>query len=277
MMIIDIFTKEEFSAEMFENKINQQARIRLVSRKCKHCQSRYILKDRWNELVTELVDEKGNLYLSVSLDSIKYYFPHVNPNEKAYICQVINEKRFFTIVQGVKIYRKSANSASIKKYLLSIKEKNKASGKTAEYLSRESVKARRKELDTKWKKDNREHFLKRTRDYQKNKLLCDPSYRISKNLRSRIRSAIKNNQKSGRTLEILGCDILFLKVHLESKFKEGMTWENYGLHGWHIDHIRPCDSFDLSDPEQQKKCFHYSNLQPLWAKDNLSKGSRFVI
>jgi hypothetical protein len=55
-----------------------------------------------------------------------------------------------------------------------------------------------------------------------------------------------------------------------------MTWENWALDGWHIDHIRPCCSFDLTDPEQQKKCFHYSNLQPLWAEENWSKGGKWV-
>ena len=50
-----------------------------------------------------------------------------------------------------------------------------------------------------------------------------------------------------------------------------MTWENHTTHGWHIDHVKPCAVFDLSKPEEQKKCFHYTNLQPLWAKENLSK------
>lgn len=61
---------------------------------------------------------------------------------------------------------------------------------------------------------------------------------------------------------------------LEQQFTEGMTWENYGE--WHVDHIRPCVSFDLSIPEQQQECFHYTNLQPLWAKDNLQKSDKIL-
>jgi hypothetical protein len=53
-----------------------------------------------------------------------------------------------------------------------------------------------------------------------------------------------------------------------------MTWQNYGYYGWHIDHIKPCASFDLRKPSEQRKCFHYSNLQPLWAKDNLQKSDK---
>jgi hypothetical protein len=63
---------------------------------------------------------------------------------------------------------------------------------------------------------------------------------------------------------------------LESKFQEGMTWDNWSRTGWHIDHILPLDNFDLADPEQLRRACHYTNLQPLWAKDNLSKGSKYV-
>lgn len=80
--------------------------------------------------------------------------------------------------------------------------------------------------------------------------------------------------KSARTIELLGCPVWRLKFYLAVLFDPGMTWENHGE--WHIDHIRPCKSFDLSDPSQQRECFHYSNLQPLWAPDNLIKGDKYV-
>lgn len=100
--------------------------------------------------------------------------------------------------------------------------------------------------------------------------------KISHAIRSRTASAIKNQYtaKSKKTTTLLGCSIAHARQHLESQFLPGMTWENYSLHGWHIDHIKPCSSFDLTDPEQQKACFHYTNLQPLWATDNMSKGKK---
>lgn len=90
--------------------------------------------------------------------------------------------------------------------------------------------------------------------------------------RGRTKIAVKREYRSGSCLQLLGCDITFLKKYIESKFTEGMSWDNYGE--WHIDHIIPCYKFDLSDPEQQKICFNYKNLQPLWAKDNLRKGNK---
>ena len=93
-------------------------------------------------------------------------------------------------------------------------------------------------------------------------------------MRVRINRALNGEDKSASTRELIGADPEFVKKHLESQFEEGMSWDNNTNDGWHKDHIIPCASFDLSDPEQQKKCFHWSNLQPLWAKDNLSKGAK---
>lgn len=100
------------------------------------------------------------------------------------------------------------------------------------------------------------------------------NYHIAHSLRNRIRLAIRNNgtTKSKKSLKLLGADIDTVRAHLESQFKSGMSWGNRGE--WHVDHIIPCCQFNLTDLEQQKKCFHYTNLQPLWAKDNLIKGGK---
>lgn len=97
-------------------------------------------------------------------------------------------------------------------------------------------------------------------------------YKIAHGMRNRVRLALLNNSKFGRTLELLGCTIPQLKIHLEDKFISPMTWDNYG-DLWEIDHIKPCAYFDLSKKEQQELCFNYANLQPLFSKDNRTKGS----
>jgi hypothetical protein len=98
-------------------------------------------------------------------------------------------------------------------------------------------------------------------------------FRILNALRVRLCDAINGRNKSAKTQDLLGCSIEDLKKHLEASFEPGMTWENWQHDGWHIDHIRPCASFDLTDPKQQRQCFHYTNLQPLWATDNIRKGA----
>lgn len=114
------------------------------------------------------------------------------------------------------------------------------------------------------------------RKYVNRKMLEDPIFKLTKNLRGRLRNLLKFNLKSGSAVRDLGCSVPELKIHLENKFQEGMTWENHGKYGWHIDHIMPIKSFDLSNREQFLKACHYTNLQPLWAKDNLSKGSKVI-
>jgi len=125
-------------------------------------------------------------------------------------------------------------------------------------------------------KNNRTKLNKQTTQYQNNRCKVDPNYKLSRRLRSRLWQAITNQrgQKSNRTMVLVGCTIPFLRGYLEARFKEGMTWENYGT--WHIDHIQPCASFDLTKKENQVKCFHYTNLQPLWASENLSKGDELL-
>jgi hypothetical protein len=98
--------------------------------------------------------------------------------------------------------------------------------------------------------------------------------RLRANIHRRMLLVLKGINKSQHTCEIIGCGIDELRQHLESQFLPGMTWGNWSRQGWHIDHIMPCASFDLSDPEQQRKCFNYRNLQPLWAIDNLKKGAK---
>ena len=100
------------------------------------------------------------------------------------------------------------------------------------------------------------------------------NYKIKDNMRKRIMTALKKDggKKTKRTMKLVGCTVEQLKQYIEKQFQPGMSWEQRSL--WHIDHIIPCASFDLTKLSEQKKCFHYTNLQPLWAEDNLKKGAK---
>ena len=102
----------------------------------------------------------------------------------------------------------------------------------------------------------------------------DPGFRILRNLRNRVWSALNGRAASSSTTELLGCSIPELKQHLQGQFTSGMSWENYGE--WHPDHIRPCRSFDLTDPEQQRACFFWANLQPLDGPENHAKSDTWT-
>lgn len=110
------------------------------------------------------------------------------------------------------------------------------------------------------------------------RLSINPLARITKRLRDRLYQKVKRAgaNKAAPTMELLGCGMDEFKAYLAEKFQVGMTWDNHGRFGWHIDHIKPCSSFDLTDPEQQRACFHYTNLQPLWWSDNLSKSDKII-
>ena len=135
----------------------------------------------------------------------------------------------------------------------------------------EKVRASKK----KWKENNKET----TRAYEKKRIADDPKFRFVQALRRRVKNAFRsqNARKSVKSLDVLGCSPAEGALRLERQFQPGMTWENHGFGPgkWHIDHIRPVSSFDLSDPEQVRACFHFTNLQPLWQEDNLRKSDKW--
>lgn len=105
-------------------------------------------------------------------------------------------------------------------------------------------------------------------------LRTDPSFAVQCALRSRLYEALKGNLKTSTTMTLVGCTAEQLRTWLEARFTPGMSWENYG--SWEVDHKRPCSSFDLADPKQQRECFHHTNLQPLWRRDNRLKGNTLL-
>lgn len=121
---------------------------------------------------------------------------------------------------------------------------------------------------------NKTQLNKKTAKYKRLRRQNNTQFKLSVNLRTRLLHALKGNFKSGSAVRDLGCSIDKFKLWLEMHFQDGMSWDNYGPKGWHIDHKIPISSFNLTNREELLKACHFSNLQPMWAKDNLIKGNR---
>ncbi|MHA1738808.1 MAG: hypothetical protein ACTSWD_09500 [Candidatus Heimdallarchaeota archaeon] len=182
--------------------------------------------------------------------------------------------------------RKSEYSQRHKKYYQENKAKIK--NKTQNYYLKNITKKRQYSKDHHLKHKNDIDYKNKRLEYrEKNKIRLNKqiylihrkyyknniSYRIKENCRGRINNALRGYTKSLSTMLLIGCEVDYLMFHLQEQFTKGMSWDNYG--DWHVDHIRPCASFDFVKESEQKKCFHYTNLQPLWAKDNLSKHTKY--
>lgn len=163
-------------------------------------------------------------------------------------------------------YCKKCNYTDVKTKRAKLPKKKKAS----KYTPEERL-ARDRFHKAQWKKNNPEKAKESARKRMKRKAAADPAFRIKQRVRARIWEMLKQS-KSKRTMDYVGCSLTDLKLHLETQFSSGMSWDNYGQ--WHIDHITPLASFDLTDEAQQNVAFHYTNLQPLWAKDNLQKSAK---
>lgn len=174
-----------------------------------------------------------------------------------------------------KAYR-AANSEEVRKSALRRYRSDLTKHRAANQQSAKRNRAKNSAREREWRKKNTE----RVRGYYcksvKKKYAKDDLFKLQQNMRTRICAVLSRagSSKNSRTMDLVGCTASELREHIERKFLPGMTWNNKGHCGWHIDHIVPLSRFDLVDEEQQKAAFHYTNLQPLWAEDNLRKSNK---
>lgn len=125
--------------------------------------------------------------------------------------------------------------------------------------------------------DRRRRSRPRINLYIRNKRATDLNFKLSRVLRTYVSVHIRKGFKSAKSSELLGCSIESFRMYIESLFQPGMSWDNYGREGWHLDHIVAVALFDLTKPEHQRACFHFSNYQPLWWEDNYRKGKKLLV
>ena len=141
---------------------------------------------------------------------------------------------------------------------------------------REENKEKRKQTCRLYVENNKDKVNEYSRLWKKYERLKNPKYKIISNIRERTKDYLnyKGDNPNKTIKDVIGCEPYFLKEYLENKFTEGMSWDNYGFYGWHIDHIIPLSS--AKNEEEIYKLCHYTNLQPLWSTENLKKGSKLV-
>ena len=241
---------------------------------CKICDKNYREnnKDALREKRKQRILENREVILSKRREDRKRNNKEVLKKEKIYRAKTKDKKK-----RHLKVYReinKEELALKRKEYRLRTKEHRKEQQREYYLNNKEKIDTRKKE----YYKNNKERLIKKGVEASNQRKKRDPNFKLTCNLRCRLLDAVKNQGgiKSSGTFDLLGCSAQEVRTHLEKQFKEGMSWENHGVFGWHIDHIIPCTAFDLTDPEQQKLCFHYSNLQPLWREENLKKGNKIL-
>jgi len=211
---------------------------------------------------------------------VKIYFPalqcphgHIAPRTQNYGCIPCQRERTQT-------WRKTSEGKEYQKKVAKERwadpnERKKSVKSRADWAETnpERVKElKRKDYYKHWAKNRAKAVINQRIRYRN-----DPMYRLRKSLAKRISTALSYQglTKSDTTQSLVGCSIDQLKKHLEINFREGMTWDQYGKEGWHVDHLRPCSSFDLADEKQQLVCFNWRNLAPLWSKENIAKADKY--
>jgi len=215
------------------------------------------------------INKKQNTYVTRCKDCIlieqnnKLERKNKEPYQKCSICKLIKERQYFSKYSPYQC----AQCLNERKRNRSLEKRIKSNERHRIYME-------------KYRKT--EKFLKARRDYDNKIRENNIHYKLKKNIARRILLVLEGKQKSANTLKLLGCSLEQFKNHIESQFVDGMNWGNYGVYKigspltWHIDHIIPCKDFKLENEGEQIKCFHYTNLRPLWADINCSRHKKYT-
>jgi len=217
-------------------------------------------------------------YFSKNKEKIKKYQTEYKKKNKEKIKQLNKnwrENNKHKVKQLIEKYHESHKNELKdyhKKYRSENKEKLKEQRKKYYINNKEICNKRSKN----YSKNNKEKIREINKKYYQDVLKHDINHKIKRNLRKRLHEVIKGKSKHKKTLTLLGIPLNEFKKYIETKFKKGMNWDNYGLGGWHMDHIKPLSHFNLSNPMEIEKASHYTNIQPLWEYENCSKRDRFI-
>lgn len=250
---------------------------------CPKCSSEMSYNDKWNydasirknKLCKRCGQTKKNMFSEYEIQFLLENYNILGPTECS---KVLYRSAKAIQIKAQKLNLKFRNFAEHEKYCQKCKSVKSKDMFGLDNRRKDLLTPTCKECVKKYRDSHKSHKLQYDRQYVKDRWKNDVEYRIVRKMRANLRTCLKNYKlkKTEKTFELIGCSIETFRKHMEQKFQVGMNWDNHGVKGWHIDHIIPCSHFDLKNIEEQKKCFHYTNLQPLWWYDNLSKSDKLI-
>lgn len=258
---------EEKDIENF-TRVSKNSENRIA--RCKSCRNK-----RTKELADKKFLENSHFTCGVCHETVEAKdFGRRNKCKKCQKQEYYDNKE--SIRRNQKAYEERIGSEVLKQRQVEYKKNNLEKSRETKRKNREKYKDRYREMARKTKREKKEEYKARHQE----RLKTDPNYKIKRAFRSRFNCALllKGHKKASKSLEILGCSLDELRKYLESLWLPGMTWENHGSGPgfWEIDHRLPCNCFLFVNPEAQKICFHYTNLQPLWWEDNQNKSDKIL-
>jgi hypothetical protein len=233
--------------------------IQIKDIECKHCKKIFIPRKETMIFCSSRCVKNFN----ISPEERRQYMKEYNKKNK----EIIKKKQHEKYEKNKEVYAP---------LYIAHREKNREKNRIYSIELRKNNTEFIRQRDREYRKKNYEHYIERERKKFNKYFNENINFKLAQNYRNRLRDVLRkyNTKKTKYSVDYLGCSIEELKQYLESKFKIGMSWSNHNQKGWHIDHIKPCCTFDLTKEEERIRCFHYNNLQPLWASDNLSKGGK---
>jgi len=265
----------------YSEEIKQRARdrwtpeMRKRASKLRSGKNNHFFGKTWSpEHRAKIEEARVKLVASYSLEKIerikKREYVMNSPRLVCQKCGVIIRRHNKTgMCREHRIFSITAKEEARGKYQSNKKERQEKANK---YNAQPEVKAKKQAYDIEYRKRNAKRIDARVYEWRKDKKNREPLFRFKEQLKCRMYSAFKalGEKKPARSMEMLGGTLEEIRTHIETRFTNGMTWENYGK--WHADHVIPLSSAK-TEKEMVKLC-HYMNLQPLWAIDNLRKGKK---
>lgn len=266
--------------EKDESMFNRlSGRKRKVSYWCKECYkiNRELVREKEKTIPTKKTCTMCNTEKAINAF---YINRHTSTGYMAACKECVDKKNKEWRENNTEAYKKALKKHTFKnkskKAIYDKEYRQKNIDKIKEYKRRQYIEYK-KEIDA-GLREKQVKDKERYREYFRKRRETDISYKLRCAVRGRLRGYIKGKSVSKKVIELTGCNMEELRNHIESQFKDGMSWDNYGGYrnnGWNIDHIKPCSMFDFTKEEQLKECFHYTNLQPLWWNENISKGNKW--